>query len=344
MRFTRRHLLGGAAALTGTAALSRFNLARAAVSGFHMVEAGGPSGESIEQGYIAPFTKKTGITVTRESPAGYSKLRGMVDAKAVSAPLFELGSGEMEQALALDLCEPLDWDAINPDPIYDEAKHEFGFGYQYYSTIMVWREGVKAPSNWKDFFDVENFPGKRALPDYPSNVLPMAALADGVPMDQLYPLDLDRAFGLLERIKDHVSVWWQAGAQPPQLLQDKEVDYAIAWSGRVVGLPGIVPSFNEGQLDLAYFVVPKGANPDEKAAAMGLLHEMSVAENQAVAANVISYTGPSTGLDALLPQDRLDQYPTSAVNREKQMLLNGPWWFQNTDEVEVRWQEFKLAL
>ncbi len=344
MRITRRHLLGGAAALTGTAALGRFNFAQAAVTSFRMVEAGGPSGDSIEQGYIVPFTKKTGITVTRESPAGYGKLRGMVDAKAVTAPLFELGSGELEQALALDLLEPLDWAAINPEPIFEDAKHAYGFGYQYYSTIMAWREGTKAPSNWKEFFDVENFPGKRALPDYPSYLLPMAALADGVPLEELYPLDLDRAFGLLERIKDHVSVWWQAGAQPPQLLADKEVDYAIAWSGRVVGLPGIVASFNEGQLDLAYFVVPKGADPEEKAAAMGLLHEMSVAENQAVAAGVISYTGPSERLDALLPQDRLDQYPTSAVNRGKQMLLNGPWWFENTDEVEVRWQEFKLGL
>ena len=112
--------------------------------------------------------------------------------------------------------------------------------------------------------DVEAFPGKRALPDYPSFILPMALLGDGVPVDELYPLDLDRAFASLEKIKDSVAVWWQAGAQPPQLLQDNEVQYAIAWSGRVAGQEGIAYSFNEGQLDLAFFVVPKGPIPTRR--------------------------------------------------------------------------------
>ncbi len=345
MNLTRRHLMGGAAALAGTAALGRFSRpALAAVTEFRMIEAGGPSGDSIEQGYIAPFTKKTGIKVIRESPSGFGKLRAMVEAKAVTAPLIELGSAELEQGLALDLVEKLDWAAINPDPIFPEARHEYGFGYQYYSTIMAWKEGLAAPTSWVDFFDMEKFPGKRALPDYPSFVLPMAAMAAGVAPEALYPLDLDRAIALLEKVKDHVSVWWQAGAQAPQLLKDGEVDYSIAWSGRVAGQPGIVTSFAQGQLDLAYFSVPKGANPEEKAAAMGLLHEMSVAANEAVAAGVISYTGPSEGLDALLPADRLDEYPTTEANRKQQVLLDGRWWFENAELVEQRWQEFKLAL
>jgi putative spermidine/putrescine transport system substrate-binding protein len=346
MKLTRRHVLGGATALAGTAALGRFSrpARAAAVTEFHMIEAGGASGDSIEAGYIAPFTKKTGIKVIRESPSGFGKLRAMVEAKSVTAPLIELGSAELEQGLALDLVEKLDWAAINPDPIYPEAQHEYGFGYQYYSTIMAWREGLPAPSNWVEFFDAAKFPGKRALPDYPSFVLPMAAMAAGVAPADLYPLDLDKALGLLDSVKDHISVWWQAGAQPPQLLKDQEVDYAISWSGRVAGQPGIVTSFAQGQLDLAFFSVPKGANPDEKAAAMGLLHEMSVAENQAVAAGVISYTGPSKTLDALLPQDRLSEYPTTADNRKQQVLLNGRWWFENAELVEQRWQEFKLSL
>ena len=345
MRLTRRHLMGAGAALAGTAALGRFGRpAHAAVTEFLMIEAGGPSGDSIEQGYIAPFTKKTGIKVVRESPSGFGKLRAMVEAKAVTAPLIELGSGELEQALALDLVEKLDWAAINPDPIFPEAQHEYAFGYQYYSTVMAWKEGAKAPANWVEFFDMAAFPGKRALPDYPSFVLPMAAMASGIAPESLYPLDLDAAFGLLDSVKDHVSVWWQAGAQAPQLLKDGEVDYVIAWSGRVAGQPGIVTSFAQGQLDLAYFAVPKGVDPEQKAAAMGLLHEMSVAENQAVAANVISYTGPSLTLDALLPQNRLSEYPTTEANRKQQVLLDGKWWYENAELVEQRWQEFKLGL
>ncbi len=102
----------------------------------------------------------------RENPSGLGKLRAMVEAGAVTSVLLELGSPELEQAKALDLVEPLDWDAIGPEPMFEEAEDESGYGYQYYSTIMAWRADAKAPANWQDFWDTKNFPGKRALPDY----------------------------------------------------------------------------------------------------------------------------------------------------------------------------------
>jgi putative spermidine/putrescine transport system substrate-binding protein len=314
------------------------------ITELRMTEAGGASGDSIQAGYIEPFQKSSGVTVVRENPSGLGKLRAMVEAGAVTSILLELSSPELEQAKALDLVEPLDWDAIDPLPMFEEAKDESGYGYQYYSTIMAWRDDAKAPQSWQDFWDVEAFPGKRALPDYPTYILPMALLADGVPVDQLYPLDLDRAFASLERIKDHVAVWWQAGAQPPQLLQDNEVQYAVAWSGRVAGQEGIAYSFQDGQLDIAFFVVPKGADANQKALAMGIFYEMSVPENQAAAADVVSYTGNSPELEPLLPQDRLGEFPTTKANKDVQHLADARWWFENAEEVETRWQEFKLGL
>ncbi len=196
----------------------------------------------------------------------------------------------------------------------------------------------------REFWDVRGFPGKRTLPDNFTLSLPMALLADGVAPQQLYPLDLNRAFRKLDAIKQQVAVWWTAGAQPPQLLKDNEVQYAGSYSGRVSGQPGIDLTYRQGLLDLAYFVVPKGAQPAEKAAAMGLLHEMSVAENQAKAAEVVAYTGPSPRLEQLLPQARLREYPTTRENKEQQVLGNPRWWAQNRDAVERRWQEFKLGL
>jgi putative spermidine/putrescine transport system substrate-binding protein len=318
--------------------------AEAGISELRMTEAGGPSGESIEKGYLDPFTEKSGVAVVRENPSGLGKLRAMVEAGAVTSVMLELSSPELEQAKALDLVEALDWDAIDPMPMFEEAKDEKGYGYQYYSTIMAWRDDAKAPQSWQDFWDVEAFPGKRALPDYAAYILPMALLADGVPVEELYPLDLDRAFASLERIKDHVAVWWQAGAQPPQLLMDNEVQYAVAWSGRVAGQEGIEFTFEDGQLDLAYFVVPKGADPNQKQLANGIFYEMSVPENQAVAADVVSYTGNSPDLEPLLPKDRIEQFPTTTANKEVQFLSDAKWWFDNAEEVETRWQEFKLGL
>lgn len=309
-----------------------------------ILEAGGPSGDYFEKGYIEPFTKETGIKVVRENPLDFGKLKAQVESKQQTYDLFELPSSELYLAMNLDLVEKLDWDLINPDPINEEAQLPYGIGYQYYSTIMAWSGKTgKEMSSWADFWDVKKFPGKRALPDFAVFALPIALLADGVPKDKLYPLDVDRAFKSLEKIKDHISVWWSSGSQPAQLLKDGEVDYTATWSGRVVGnTDNIKYTYNEGLLDLSYMVIPKGSKKTKEISE--LLHEMTVAENQVRALEVLPYTGPSKELNSLLPEDKLDELPTTSVNYEKQSLTDPEWWFENGKEVEERWQLFKLNL
>jgi putative spermidine/putrescine transport system substrate-binding protein len=326
--------------LLGAGAL---NPATAQVKEIVIVHSGGKYGESLEACCIVPFTQKTGIKVISETPGGFGKLRAMVESKNVRAVLYDLAGTGVEQARALNLIEPMDWNAIAPEGMYPEGRLPDAFGTQYYSTIMAWRSGAKAPKTWQDFWNVKDFPGKRSLPNYPYHILAIALLADGVPADKLYPLDLDRAFASLAKIKDHVSVWWQAGAQPTQLLKDNEVQYAAVWSGRAVGEPGVEYTYNHGVLNLSFFVVPKGADPAAKAAAMKLLHEMSVAKNQAVAATIVPYTGTNPALSALLPKDKLHEFPTSAENKAVQSLPDLQWWGTNSEQVERRWQAFKLT-
>lgn len=307
-----------------------------------IVVAGGQMGDAMIKCYDEPFQEKHGIKVVQESPAGLAKLTGMVESGNVTAALIDLESGEMARADASSLVEPIDWEKVQAASMYPDAKLPNGFGYSYFSTVMAWRPDAKAPANWRDFFDVANFPGRRALPDYPGYLLPFAAIADGVEPDKVFPLDLDRAFKALERIKDHV-VWWQSGAQAPQLLRDNEVQYAIAWSGRIVGNADLSSSFQQGLLDRAWLAVPKGADPAMKEAAWLYLHEISDPQRQACIAQYISYTGPSTELDPLLPKDKLSQFPTSSDNRKVQFSTDAKWWYDHAEEVEKRWQEFRLA-
>lgn len=335
------------AAMTACAAfgpLTAHGQAGAAPKEIRILESGGASGDSIEQAYIKPFTARTGIKVTRESPTSAGKLQAMVQSKNITSVLVELGATNVVAARALGLLEPLDWTAINPAPVYPEAKWPDAFGYQYSSTIMAWGKGSKQPKTWADFWNVKDFPGKRALPDYPGYSLPLALLADGVAPDKLYPLDIDRAFASLQKIKGSVAVWWKAGAQAPQLLENKEVAYSAAWSGRIVGNPKIDYTYNQGLLQLAYFVVPKGADPAAKAAAMGLLHEMSKLENQLVATNVIPYTGASPGIEKMVPKEKIDDYPTTEANKKLQVQADPTWTADNAKLIEKRWQEFKLGL
>lgn len=340
----RRTFVGAAAAALPAIGILPAGGARAQSKEIRMIESGGKSGESIEVGYIEPLTRKTGIKVIRESPSSLGKLRALVESGQTTTVLFELGSGVLVQARKLGLIEKIDWSAVAPAAMFPEAKNDYGFGYQYFSTIMAWRAGQKEPKDWAQFFDTKAFPGKRCLPDYPHYCLPFAVLATGVPVDKLYPLDVDAGFKKLNEIKKDVSVWWKAGAQPPQLLKDNEVQYVISWSGRVVGDPAFGVNFAGGMADLSYFGIVKNSKPEDRLAAYKLMHEMSLPENQAKAAEVISYTGPSPDLDPLLPKDKLWQFPTSKQNKAVQWFQNAEWWAENGEAVNKKWEAFKLNL
>ena len=65
----------------------------------------------------------------------------------------------------------------------------------------------------------------------------MALMADGVPADEVYEVLGDRR-GRRPRVRQarhdqEDVVWWEAGAQPPQLLADGEVAMTTAYNGRL---------------------------------------------------------------------------------------------------------------
>jgi putative spermidine/putrescine transport system substrate-binding protein len=316
----------------------------AEVRQIRVVDPGGAATEAFEAAYIKPFTSKTGIKVVVESPNPLGKLRALVESGSSTTTMYVLGAMAMQQAKALGLIQKLDWGKIAPLPMFPETRDDYGMGTIFYSTLMAWRKGMKAPANWTDFFDSKAFPGKRTLPDNPVYVLGAVLLASGVAMDKLYPLDLDRAFRQLDGIKKDVAVWWKAGSQPLQLLRDNEVQYAISYSGPVTGQEGVEFSFNQASLDVSYLCVVKGANSADVDAAYKLLYEVSDPKNQLVNFGLSPYPGNSPELERLLPTSSLAGLPTAAANKKLQFIHDASWWYDHADAVQKRWQEFTLGL
>jgi putative spermidine/putrescine transport system substrate-binding protein len=317
----------------------------ASAGDLHVMDAGGQWGDAVHKCIDEPLAKEKGINIVTETPGGYAKMAAQAKSGTIAIVSSDAGTTELYRMIAEDLIEPIDWTAVNPDPMFDEAKNKYGFGTSYYSTIMAYREDVKAPKNWQEFFDAEKFPGKRALPDYPDYLLPFAAMAAGQTAADVAKngVDLDKAFATLERVKKD-AIWWQAGAQPPQLLADNEAQYAIAWSGRVVGKPGIKVNWQDGMLDMSWFVVAKASSAEQKKMLAQWFHDQTVAEKQACVAQYISYPGPSPKLEALLPKDKLAEFPTYSENKKVQWIPNGEWAFKHSADIEKRWNEFKLKL
>ena len=151
-------------------------------------------------------------------------------------------------------------------------------GWYYFSTLMAWnKDAIKGaqPTGWKDFWDTKNFPGPRSLYNDVFGTLEFALMADGVPPDKLYPLDLDRAFRKLEEIRPAVKVWWKSGAQSVQLVTSGEVNFIPMWNARAMvaaNTGNVGYTYNQGILDFENLVIPKGAPSRGPCAHINTIH------------------------------------------------------------------------
>ena len=148
---------------------------------------------------------------------------------------------ELELGCDEGLFETMDYNAIGgKDTFLPAAVNECGVGAIVWSTALSYdgdKLGANPPKSWADFFDVQKFPGKRGLRKGPKYALEFALMGDGVAPADVYkvlktPEGVDRAFKKLGTIKDNI-VWWEAGAQPPQLLASGEVVMTAAYNGRI---------------------------------------------------------------------------------------------------------------
>ena len=88
-------------------------------------------------------------------------------------------------------------------------------------------------------------------------------------------------------------VFWNAGAQPPELLANGEVVMATGWNGRffnaqMEGTP-LVQVWDGQILDYEYFALVNGGPNDANADAMKVLREMTSTEGLAGSAKYIAY-------------------------------------------------------
>ncbi|UUP16495.1 ABC transporter substrate-binding protein [Nitratireductor thuwali] len=251
----RTVLRAGGAALATSLAMPY--LARAQDKVLYINTWGGPWEEAARAHLFDPFTAETGVEIRTVSPVSFAKLAQQVQTGVYEFDVTTLGGAELIRAGQAGIIE--DWQ----EAPYEGALFENGVASHAFATVLAWRTDKypEGPKNWADFWDVERFPGSRSLQRYPARVLPLALLADGVPVEDLYPLDVDRAFASLDKIKPHVLVWWTAGAQSTQILRDGEIDMIGIWHGRFfeaeeAGAP-VAMTWNNGQIDRAYWVVAK---------------------------------------------------------------------------------------
>lgn len=203
------------------------------------------------------------------------------------------------------------------------------------------------PTSMADFWDVEQFPGRRGLRKVPRVNLEWALMADGVANEDVYEMlgtkeGQDRAFAKMDEIKDHV-VWWEAGAQPPQLLADGEVVFTTAYNGRLFNAMYVEKKpfeimWGPQVFDLDTYTVVKGA-PNE-AAAMEFLKFCTSAEALADTTNYISYGPLRKSSSQFVNPAILPHLPTAPQNFATALTYNFDFWADNMDELTERFNSW----
>jgi len=174
--------------------------------------------------------------------------------------------------------------------------------------------------------------------------LEAALIADGVEKDAVYPIDIERAYNSLSKIKGDVVKWWEAGAQPAQALTDNEAVMVHAWNGRIAaiqaeGAPAGI-TWNEGMLATDVWAIPKGAKNAENAQKFTAFITMAIP--QARLSMLIPYGFVNEKAAEYIPAERLAQLPTAPQYKDQMFERNAEWWVENRDAVLERWNEWIL--
>lgn len=311
-----------------------------------VVNFGGANGDAQEAAFIKPWEKETGKKVI---PVAYNgeqaKVKAMVQSNNVVWDVVEVETGDLGRGCDEGLYEDIDWASIiDADDMVDGALMYCGVGTFVWSTVLAYNTDTlkTAPTGWADFWDVEKFPGKRGLRKGAHYNLEFALIADGVPVDKVYetlstPEGVDRAFAKLDELKPHIQ-WWEAGAQPPQMLTAGDVVMSAVYNGRIdaaqrEGRP-LAIVWDGSVYDFDYWVIPTGSpNKDE---AIEFVKYASSPKAQAAYTENIAYGPVSKKAIEMLGKDVLANVPNSPENAKNALFNDLEFWTDHGEELEQR--------
>ena len=351
-----------------------------------VVSWGGAYTESQKLGYGDPTAAKLGIPVDWvDYTGGLSEIKAQKEAGAITWDIMDVYAKDTIIGCDEGIFVEFNFDKdFLPAPDGTPASQDFftgmpskcAVGNILYSWNYAYNadnfSGKKVPKTIKDFFNTKKFPGKRAIYKGAMSNLEIALVADGVKAsgaqaggDLLYRkmegAGIDRALNKIKALCTDPNggcVFWNAGAQPPELLANGEVVMATGWNGRffnaqMEGTP-LVQVWDAQILDYEYFAMVKGGPNDANGKALKVLAEMTSTEGLAGSAKYIAYAPWRKSSIAVMEAgepwfkdgktNMVPHMPTAPANTKNYMLMNPNFWADNQDEIGEKWEAMKAGL
>ncbi|GLR84638.1 ABC transporter substrate-binding protein [Bradyrhizobium iriomotense] len=308
---------------------------------------GGNYRQGIEDGLVKPFTKETGIRVTVLDTPDMAKVKAQITTNNVQWDVFDapgsMGASGAFHGYWEELPSGLfdDNDLLLPKQKYLVPFYTFAGGIAY--DPARYPEG-KHPKTFANYFNVGAFPGRRTLRSRAMETLELALLGDGVAPADLYPLDVERAFRVLEKIRPSVAKWVEATPQTVTLLQTGETDFSYTYANRIQASnrdqsTNLGFSFDQTLNGVEYLAVLKNAPNRENA--LKFLSFAMKPEYQASCMEAKGGAPISRKAYPLLSKDSLKWLPN--MESKNNAFINDEWWAGNLEPLERRFKEWLLS-
>jgi putative spermidine/putrescine transport system substrate-binding protein len=319
----------------------------AAADELTIMATGGAWQAALHQAWFEPFAKEMGIKLNEQEYLGdLGKIRAMVETGDVPVDLVTVETATVLQGCDTGVLERLDYSKIaDRSKFIAGSALDCGSGLDVYGDVLAYDSTVlkEAPTSVLDIFDVKRFSGKRALRKFPAQNLEWALMADGVPIAEVYkvlatPAGVTRAFKKLDTIKNDI-VWWEAGAQPPQLLAAREIVMTTAWNGRIQNAVDTEKKpFNivwkDQIIEFDMIAIPKGAKHQELA--YKFLAYISQPEVNSRLGKFIPYGPVRTDAGKFVPPEVAAKLPTSEEHMQSHLVADTEFWGDQGEDLVKR--------
>ena len=318
---------------------------------------GGSFEDAQRRGVFDPFEKASGIKVTAIAYQGPSQVAAQQKTGNIEWDAILMSKAAMLSLHKQGYLEKIDYDRIPKADLAgvtpQSLLHTHGVPNILFSRGIAYNTNLIKPGShprtWEEVWDVKKFPGQRSLGAFSGSLSPdleFALLADGVPMEKLYPLDIDRAFKSLDRIRPQVAKFWTTGAMSPQMLVDGEIAVGSAYINRIgdllaSGKPPVAYEWNQAAVQNNYWCVLKGAKNYDNA--MKMIAFATSTEAQAGLSRETLMGPVNVKAFDVLPKERALVLPSAPDNLSKQFIYNDEWWAENREAVRRRWDQWAVS-
>ena len=336
---TRRRALIGMAgtSLASTGPFFHVTPARADKGEIVIAGWGGSRTTAMREVMFKPFEAATGIRVKDDGPPEAAKVKAQADSGNITWDLLDTDIPAILTMAKSDLLQPIDYsklDATKLAAIPKVLHHKFGLGHLIYGFNIVYNTKTfptgKHPQSWAEVWDGNKFKGGRSFPFRGglSPQLEVALIADGVPVDKVYPLDIERAWKAHDKLRPLVTKWYANHGEAMQLLTKGEIDICCT-----IGSRGIVAKKEGAPVDVEYAggklapdnwaIIKGGKNIDAVYQFMNFVIDGKV---QAELAKRIPYGPSSQDAFKYLNEAESADLNTSPANLKKQFWNDIDWW------------------